>query len=178
MAEDLPRVRLAFADEAANIAQLQMQAWSSTGIGSHALAHVTPDDITHAWALSIARPPLATYRVLVAVTPDGSPRGRVVGFAAIGPSCDEDAEPTDADVAEFIVDRDADDVHSDQLMNAVADTLRADGFTRATWWLATTDDEKRAFLTASGWAPDGAHRTLGDDSGEVVRQVRLHTDLT
>jgi hypothetical protein len=46
-------------------------------------------------------------------------------------------------------------------------------------WLHSTDDERRTFVTAAGWAADGAHRELdlrGD--GEVlVRQVRLHTDL-
>jgi hypothetical protein len=47
-------------------------------------------------------------------------------------------------------------------------------------WLNSTDDALRAFVTTAGWAPDGAHRELdlrGD--GEVlVKQVRLHTDLT
>lgn len=178
MSLDLPRVRLAFADEARDIAQLQLQAWSKSGVSEQALAHLSPDDVTRAWSLSIARPPLATYRVLVAVAPDGTPRGRVVGFAAIGPSSDDDADATDADVAEFVVAEDVNPVHTDQLMNAVADTLRADGFTRATWWVSTTDDHRRALLTSSGWAPDGAHRAIGDESGQVMRQVRLHTDLT
>ena len=37
----------------------------------------------------------------------------------------------------------------------------------------------RTFLTASGWAPDGAHRTLDlDGTGEVtLTEVRLHTRL-
>ena len=37
-----------------------------------------------------------------------------------------------------------------------------------------------AFLQAAGWAPDGAHRSLDlhDDGSVLVKQVRLHTDLT
>jgi hypothetical protein len=64
-------------------------------------------------------------------------------------------------------------------VQAAVDTLKADRFTRAVTWLGATDDETRAFLTAGGWAPDGAHRTLdltGDGSVQV-KQVRLHTDL-
>ena len=63
-------------------------------------------------------------------------------------------------------------------MNACADTLRADGFGRASWWAAATDDALRGFLTAAGWAADGASREIGLDDGSVrVKQVRLQTDL-
>jgi len=55
--------------------------------------------------------------------------------------------------------------------------LRADRFTRAVWWLRTIDDVTRAFATAAGWAPDGAHRELGAPSGATIKQVRLHTRL-
>ena len=41
------------------------------------------------------------------------------------------------------------------------------------------DDARWRFLVDSGWATDGAHRSLdvhGDES-VLVKQVRLHTDL-
>ena len=45
--------------------------------------------------------------------------------------------------------------------------------------LLYVDDATRAFLTAAGWAPDGAHRTLDltGDGSVTLKQVRLHTDL-
>lgn len=179
MAENTPRVRLAMPQEANVIAALQRRAWASDPVGTQALAQISDDEMIEAWRLSIERPPLATYRVLVAVHDDGTKLGQVVGFAAIGPSDDEDADPSDALVAEFVVDDDAEPIHADQLINAIGDTLRADGFWRATWWLKTTDDAMRAFLTQAGWAPDGAHRTIGtDEAGELLRQVRLHTSLS
>ena len=60
------------------------------------------------------------------------------------------------------------------------DTLRADKFSRALVWLASTDDVRRAFLTEAGFAPDGAHRELDlhGDGSVRVKQVRLHADLT
>jgi hypothetical protein len=39
------------------------------------------------------------------------------------------------------------------------------------------DVASRRFLTSAGWAGDGTAREL-DMGGTVVREVRLHTDLT
>lgn len=176
MADNLGGVRLAMPNEAQRIAHLQHEAWSADPVGARALAQITLEEMVQAWSASIVRPPLATYRVLVATRPDGTHPGHVVGFAATCPSDDPDADPSDALVAEFIVDAAADPAHADQLLNAVVDTLRADGFERATWWLSSTDDRMRSFLTEAGWASDGAHRELGDDD-VVVKQIRLHTDI-
>ena len=57
------------------------------------------------------------------------------------------------------------------------DTLPADGFTRAVWWIDSTDDALRDFVTESGWEPDGAHRELAPRPASTVKQVRLHTSL-
>ena len=58
------------------------------------------------------------------------------------------------------------------------DTLIADKFTRARWWVTSTDDALRGFVMESGWEPDGAHRELESETGGTVKQVRLHTSLT
>ena len=70
--------------------------------------------------------------------------------------------------------------HGSRLLQAAADTMVADRFTRAVTWVLASDDALRAFLTKAGWAADGAHRELDlDGSGTtVVKQVRLHTALT
>ena len=62
---------------------------------------------------------------------------------------------------------------------ASAETLKADRFTHAVIWLASTDDTRRAFLTGAGWDADGAHRELDlhGDGSVRVKQIRLHTDL-
>ena len=58
--------------------------------------------------------------------------------------------------------------------------MRSDGFSRATIWLNATDDALRSFLTEQGWAADGAFRELdlNGDGAVLVKQVRLHTDLS
>jgi hypothetical protein len=47
-------------------------------------------------------------------------------------------------------------------------------------WLNSTDDVRRGFLTEAGWAADGAFRELDlrGDGAVLVKQIRLHTDLS
>lgn len=165
--------RLAMASEAPRIADLQRAAWQDRG-----LADVLPDaaEVVASWRQAILCPPLATYRVLVALNTE---RTEVTGFAAVGPSDDPDAEQLDGMVGEFVIDSALQRRgHGSRLMHAVVDTLHADGFIRATWWVTSTDDVLRAFLVESGWAPDGAHREVGTEQGELrIKQIRLHTTI-
>ena len=108
-------------------------------------------------------------------------RNTVRGFALTGPAADPDLDPIAVgEVSELTVDPDhARHGHGSRLVQACADTLRADRFDTAVVWLSTGDDVRRAFLTGAGWAADGAHRELDlhGDGSVRVKQVRLHTDL-
>lgn len=179
---DAPRFadscRLAFPSEAERLAALQRRSWQQllpASVAEEILGEVDLATMTAAWLQAIQRPPLAKFRVLVAVADT-----RVVGFAAVGPSDDPDADPgADALVGEFIIDPvQQRQGHGSRLLNAVADTLRADGFTRATWWVRSDDDPLRAFLDSAGWAADGAHQSVGTEaSATELKLVRVHTDL-
>jgi GNAT superfamily N-acetyltransferase len=109
-------------------------------------------------------------------------RNAIRGFAVTSPSTDPDADQVaDGEVVELTVDPDhTRQGHGSRLVQACADTLRADKFTRAVMWLTSTDDVRRRFLTEAGWAPDGAHRELDlhGDGSVRVKQVRMHTDLS
>lgn len=170
--------RLALPTEAEAIAALQRRGWQQTlpsELADAVASSMTLAEQTAAWTAAITRPPLAEFRVLVALAAE-----RVAGFAAIGPSDDPDAHPgTDALVAEFVIDPQFQrQGHGSRLLNAVADTLRADKFERATWWVRSTDDVLRAFIASSGWEPDGAHRQMAlDEAGTAVKMLRLHTAL-
>lgn len=171
-------VRLALPAEAAAIGEVQVAAWRTSYAGllpDELLGRLDPGQFAEQWRQALVSPGEARNRVLVALA------GRdLVGFAAITPSNDPDADPAaDALVAEFRVHPDATRAgHGSRLLHAVVDTARADGFTRVTTWVNATDDTLRAFLTEAGWAADGAHRELGlDEEGTVrVKQIRLHTD--
>ena len=135
------------------------------------------DAAAAAWRESLVKPGDARNRVLVALE-----RNRVVGFAITGPASDPDCDPVaDGELQELTLDPgERGRGHGSRLLQAAADTMVADRFTRAVTWAMATDDALRKFLTDAGWAADGAHRELDlDGSGTTtVKQVRLHTALT
>jgi GNAT superfamily N-acetyltransferase len=172
-------VRLAWADDAPAIGELQVHAWRERYAGvlpADVLDAFDPAQFAEGWRSSVAHPREARQRVLVALE-----RARVRGFAATSPATDGDANPaTDGEVVEFVVDPDhRREGHGSRLLHAVADTLRSDKFSRATIWLRSADDDLRGFLLDQGWAADGAFRELDlhGDGSVTVKQVRLHTDL-
>ncbi len=175
-------VRVAWSDDAAAIARVQLRAWPAMYAGL-----VPPDTIPSgpeaeeaaaaAWGQSLQHPGDARNRVLVALE-----RNRVVGFAITGPAGDPDRDPVaDAELRELTVAPDERGRgHGSRLLQAAADTMTADRFSHAVTWVMAGDDALLAFLTSAGWAPDSAHRELDlDGSGTtLVKQVRLHTQLT
>jgi GNAT superfamily N-acetyltransferase len=172
-------VRVAWAQDAAGIAAVQLRAWQQRydALLPQLLTERGLDPETHAeaWQQSLSRPPGARHRALVALE-----RVRVVGFALTGPATDPDADPAvDGELSELTVDPDhVRRGHGSRLLQAAVDTLVADGFTRVAIWVDGTDDDTRAFLTGAGWAPDGASRELADETGAgTVKQVRLHTAI-
>lgn len=174
-------VRVAWTDDAAAIAELQLRAWPAT-YGDLVPAEVFPtgpeaiEQATEMWRSSFARPGDARNRALVALE-----RNRVVGFAVVGPAEDPDCDPVaDAELRELVVDpAERGRGHGSRLLQAAADTMAADHFTRSVIWAIATDDATRGFLTSAGWAADSAHRELdldGTGTGRLT-QVRLHTAL-
>jgi len=171
--------RVAWSDDAPAIAAVQVRAWRSSYadlLPVEVLESLDPEQIAEGWRASLTRPADARNRVLIALE-----RNLVTGFAITGPAADPDCDPVaDGEITDLTVDphkRGAG--HGSRLMQACVDTLKADRFTRAVTWLAAGDDSTRGFLTAAGWGPDGAHRTLDltGDGSVTLKQVRLHTDL-
>lgn len=172
-------VRLALPAEAAAIAAIQQRAWADDSATADLVRELDPDQVIRVWQAAILRPPLATFRVLVALARTTAGE-EVTGFAVVSPCSDPDAsEADDGAVEEFVIDpAQRGHGHGSRLMQAVVDTLRADRFTRATWWVRATDDRLRGFLTGAGWDADGAHREVGTDDGSVrIKQIRMHTGI-
>ena len=187
------QVRLALPSEAETVAALQRRCWDHDqpdALRRWLLDHLDLATVTEGWHQAVTRPPDARCRVLVAVAgtdegevapPGGqdAPGGGIVGFATTQPADDPDAtDAEDGELAEWLVDPAARGRgHGSRLLNAAVDTMRADGFTRATSWIASTDDGRRRLLTDSGWDADGAHRAIGPEEELSVKQVRLHTAI-
>ncbi|MDX6308606.1 MAG: hypothetical protein QOI06_1652 [Nocardioidaceae bacterium] len=173
-------VRVAWAADALAIAEIQVACWQATYDGllpPDVLAGLPLDAFTEHWEESIAKPKEARQRVLVALE-----QAAVRGFTTTAPSTDGDADPgRDAEVGELVIAATSRGAgHGSRLLHAAVDTMRSDRFTRATTWVTSTHDDVRRFLADQGWAPDGAFRELdlNGDGATIVKQVRLHTDLT
>ncbi|MDX6743426.1 GNAT family N-acetyltransferase [Actinocorallia sp. A-T 12471] len=169
-------VRDARLGDTAAVAEIQVSAWQAAYRGfmpPEPLAEMTAsaEPWRARWAEAVTAPPSPRHRVLAAVAD-----GVVVGFAAFAPAEDPDQDADAAEVVTLAVDPTrAREGHGSRLLAAVADQLRELSFTTAVTWVFAEDAALRAFLEPSGWAPDGATRTLA--LGRPIEMVRLHTSL-
>ena len=185
-------VRAARGSDAAEVARVQVECWRDGYAGvipDDVLAELTSDEAAgrwrERWAEAIGKPPTSRHRVLVATATStatgpaggGRPQRVIAGFASAGPASDEDRWPaTDAELYELhVAPGRTGQGHGGRLLNAVADTLAEDRFTRASTWVLEADTVLRQFLESAGWAADGARSQL--DMGVHVPIVRLHTAL-
>lgn len=172
------KVRVGWTADADAVGAVQARAWREAYapvLPPELLARADPAAFAEAWRVALTRPPTARHRLLVALQDEV-----LVGFAAVAPSEDPDADPSVGELVALHVDPAATGQgHGSRLVTAAAETMRADGFGTARTWLLARDDGQRRFLESAGWGPDGAHRELDltGDGSATVRQVRLHTDL-
>jgi GNAT superfamily N-acetyltransferase len=157
-------LRRATPADAPAIADVHVRSWKAAFPGllpQGYLDELRPEDRLPQWrqALSGGRWPV----VLVA-----EEAGTVVGFAAVAPSEDPDAE--DGRVGElrtlYLCPEAWGRGSGARLLDRAVAELEAAGFTRASLWVLHSNDRARRFYERHGWRPDGA--TKEHDWGAFV----------
>jgi GNAT superfamily N-acetyltransferase len=170
-------VREATASDVSAIAEVQVTTWRQAYgniLPRDVLDGLDPAQVEARWREGIENHSDARAHALIAVD-----QGRMVGIAAVAPATDEDEDPTTtAELGPLLVlPAMQGKGHGSRLLAAAIDLLRADGVSRAVCWVFQGDSGAQTFYETAGWALDGTTRDL-DAAGTLVREVRMHTDLT
>jgi ribosomal protein S18 acetylase RimI-like enzyme len=171
-------VRIARPNDASAVGLVQAAVWRAAYdavLPRELVGQFGASSFARVWRDSLNAPPSPRHVLLV-----GCAGEQVVGFAAVGPSIDPDANETSGEVLALGVHPDArGSGHGSRLLNAAVDTLRGKGFDSMSVWLLARDEDTRAFLTAAGLVPDGAYRDrVIDVDRALAREVRLTADLS
>jgi GNAT superfamily N-acetyltransferase len=146
-------LRHATADDARAIAEVHVAAWCWAYRGQlpdELLDRLSVDDREAFWAAWFLAPE-DRGAVIVACDED-----RVIGFANVGPSRDDDAPDQTGEVRAIYVQQEAQGTGvGARLMDEAERLLRASGFERATLWVLATNDLGRRFYERNGWTWDG-----------------------
>lgn len=159
-------VRPATVDDAPGIGYVQVTGWREAYTGRMPQSILDGLDIersSRGWRRAIEQSGEGAYgRLWVAVVDDG-----VVGFAASGPSTDDDAPPGRQQLfAIYLLAK----YYGSGAGQALLDVAIARA--AASLWILEDNPRARAFYERNGFRPDG---TVQDDArwGEPVREVRL-----
>jgi ribosomal protein S18 acetylase RimI-like enzyme len=167
-------IRKATAQDAYGIAFIHVRSWQTAYRG-----HM-PDEFLD----GLDAEKRATMWREVTVHPDKvvlvaeASEGDIVGFSALGPSPDADADPNTAEVSAIYV-------HPGKwrkgigrgLLSASLDQLRKRGYDQVTLWVLEGNERARSFYESFGFIQDGAIKD--DDHWESfsVREVRYRLHL-
>lgn len=175
-------VRLARTSDVDAIAAVNVRSWRQRFAGmlpAATLAALDERDLAMVWASAILNPPTPGHRLLAAVEDEDT-----LGYAALGPSQDPDAEPGTGELLALEVDpAHQRQGHGSRLLAAAVDHARAGGLDTLLAWCALDDEPRRAFLQSAGWGPDSAFRDIAvswdeEDDPVLVREVRLVAGIT
>ena len=168
------RIRAATVDDARAIAEVHVASWRDTyrGLLPDAYLDRLSVDEREAQRRELIEDGSGTWGTLVA-----DADGRVIGFAAYGPSRDDDAPSGTGEVPAIYLAPDAVGTGvGRELFEQTMAALRAAGYTRATLWVLEANERARRFYERAGWAWDGATSSHDFDCANEP-MVRYGVDL-
>jgi GNAT superfamily N-acetyltransferase len=170
-----PTTRVATPDDAAAIGAIHVRTWQAAYRGVMPQEYLDGlDSASRAagWQRLLSAPPPGDTTLVAEVD------GRVVGFANVGPSRDEDATDGEGEVRAIYVDPDSwDSGAGRELMIAGLARLTESGLRHAILWVLVGNERARRFYEAGGWRADGAVKDE-ESFGVQVSELRYRRPLT
>ncbi len=157
-----------------DIAEVHVRSWQGAYrdlVPGPYLAALSIPERTERWTsiLSEAGPDGATFVALI--------DGRIVGFANVGRSRDDDAgEGTGELMSIYLLPEQVGMSLGRALLARAVDALRTSGFRAATLWVFESNARARRFYEAAGWSFDGT-RTSFELGGATLSEVRYRSAL-
>ncbi len=167
-------IRTATPEDAPDIAEVHVRSWQGAYrdlVPGPYLAALSIPERTERWTsiLSEAGPDGATFVALI--------DGRIVGFANVGRSRDDDAgEGTGELMSIYLLPEQVGTGLGRALLARAVDALRTSGFRAATLWVFESNARARRFYEAAGWSFDGT-RTSFELGGATLSEVRYRSAL-
>lgn len=170
-----PHIRPATTSDATEIARIHVEAWRVAYAGhmpEDFLAGLSVENRRRGWERQLAADASGVFVV--------EHEDAVAGFAVVGPSRDDDAEPSTGEL--HAINLDPTHWHSGQgrpLLDHAVAALQERGYHEATLWVLGSNDRGRRFYARAGWSPDGRTRveTIADGTVEL-HEVRYRRTLT
>lgn len=170
MAEQIEEltIRAAGPADAAAIASVHVRSWQEAYVGivsASYLEALDPQRATEQWRHHLEHGPADGVRTWLAQ--DG---GRLLGFASMGPSRDEDAGRGDLEIYSIYLDPGTwgHGVARELMRTLIAE---AGDHTPLTLWVLAANERARHFYRRHGFQPDGVER-YEDVGGEELLEVR------
>ena len=153
-----------------DIAEVHVRTWQAAYRGhvpDEHLESLSVERHTEAWRAIITESALPAKGAFVL-----EHDGRVMGFAHVFPSRDDDAAREVGEITSICVMPDLwGRGAGGMLLDRALESLRAAGCSSATLWVLDTNARARRFYEAQGWLPEGA--TKVDDRGSfLMREIR------
>lgn len=161
-------IRPATVDDAEEIARVHVASWRQAHTGVVAEEYLSHLDVTgraERWRDTIAGRVDPPTQVWVA-----EDEGRVIGFASLGPSLDEDAERSTMQIYTIYLEPHAwGRGVARELMRTVLAGVPAGA--PVTLWVLAGNERARHFYRRNGFSPDGVER-LDEIGGQQYRELR------
>ncbi len=168
------KIRDASVNDAQGIATVHVKMWQNAYKGQipdSILDSLSIDEKTESWGKELKNPHKNTYAYVADVD------GVVAGWVTGGVSRDEDVTKETGELYGIYVHPDYTDKGlGSKLMGHLLDTLKRDGYKKATLWVLDTNEKTRKWYESKGWQVEG--KTKIDKRGDFdLSETRYIVDL-